>query len=218
MKNKLLQKLLIALWVLLLSSMGIYYLFFAPRGSDFTEAENRTLAAFPEVTIESVFSGRFGEEFETYLLDRFPLREKAIALVNRFQSAVSLASHEEYLRIAEDVKDPLDNTDYENSMEALLQGLDATEAPTEPTEAPTEEPSELPEEPTDAPAAVTEPEKPQELPEQPQEQQPTQPSSEAEPQKSGILSYWPLAVAGIWFFGGGAVAVWYFLIRPYRKK
>ena len=98
-----------------------------------------------------------------------------------------------------------------------------TEAPTEmpteaPTEVPTEEPSELPEEPTDAPAAVTEPEQPQELPEQPQEQQPTQPASDAEPQKSGILSYWPLAVAGIWFFGGGAVAVWYFLIRPYRKK
>lgn len=134
MNNKLLQKLLITLWVLLLSAMGVYYLFFAPRGSDFTEAENRTLAAFPEVTVESIFSGRFGEEFETYLLDRFPLREKAIALVNRFQSAVSLASHEEYLRIAEDVKDPLDNTDYENSMEALLQGLDATEAPTEPPE------------------------------------------------------------------------------------
>ena len=134
MKNKLLQKLLIVLWVLLLSAMGVYYLFFAPRGSDFTEAENRTLAAFPEVTVESVFSGRFGEEFETYLLDRFPLREKAFSLVNRFRSAVSLASHDEYLRIAEDVKDPLDNTDYEGSMEALLQGMDATEAPTEPEE------------------------------------------------------------------------------------
>jgi len=132
MKNKLLQIILIALWVLLLLSMGCYYLFFAPRSSAFTEAENRTLAAFPEVTAESVFSGRFGEEFETYLLDRFPARNEVISLVNWFQSTVSLASHDEYLRIAEDVEDPLDNAEYLDSLDALLADMNtATQPPAE---------------------------------------------------------------------------------------
>lgn len=153
MKNKLLQIILITLWVLLLLSMGIYYLFFAPRSSEFTEAENRTLAAFPEISAESVFSGRFGEEFETYLLDRFPIRNGVISLVNRFQSSVSLASHEEYLLIAEDVEDTLDNDEYLDSLDALLADINATQPPTEPvptesipvsTEAVETEPSENP--------------------------------------------------------------------------
>ena len=102
---------------------------------------------------------------------------------------------------------------------------EATEEPTElPTEASTESPTEMtaeapteaPTEPdaTDLPAIATEPE----LPEQPQEQQPTDVPVQEQPEGKGILDYWPLAVAGIWFFGGGSVAVWYFLIRPYRKK
>lgn len=147
MKNKLLQNILIALWVLLLLSMGIYYLFFAPRSSEFTEAENRTLAAFPEISAESVFSGRFGEEFETYLLDRFPIRNDVISLVNRFQSTVSFASHDEYLLIAEDVEDPLDNVEYLDSLDALLADMNAAD-PTEPipTVPASTQPATLPEE------------------------------------------------------------------------
>ena len=132
MKNKLLQTILIAVWTLLLLSMGVYYVFCAPRESEFTETENRTLAAFPEVSAESVFSGRFGEEFEIYLLDRFPIRDDVISLVNWFQSSVSLASHEEYLLIAEDVEDPLDTAEYEDSLEALLADMNAAQAATEP--------------------------------------------------------------------------------------
>lgn len=160
MKKKLLQTMLIAVWVLLLLSMGVYYLLFAPRDSEFTDVENRTLAAFPEVTAESVFSGRFGEEFETYLLDRFPIRNEVISLVNRFQSTVSLATHEEYLMIAEDVKDPLDNTEYEDSLESLLADLNTPTQPdpgTEETQPPTEpeetEPVENP--PIEAKPAAT---------------------------------------------------------------
>lgn len=135
MKNKLLQTLLILLWVLLLLSLGSYYLLFAPRDSEFTDTENRTLAAFPEVSFESVFSGRFGEEFETYLLDRFPFRDGAISLVNGFQGAVSLASHDEYLQIAEDVEDPLDNAEYEDALEALLADMNTATQPPEPAPA-----------------------------------------------------------------------------------
>ena len=139
MKNKILQIILITLWVLLLLSMGIYYLFAAPRSSEFSETENRMLAAFPEVSAESIFSGRFGEEIETYLLDHFPWRNHVISLVNRFESAVSFASHEEFLLIAKDVEDPLDNAEYLDSMDALLADMStATQPPSEPsvTEAP----------------------------------------------------------------------------------
>ena len=71
--KKLHIKAFVALWMALLLCLGIYYAGFAPRESRFTETENRTLAGFPEVTAESVFSGRFGQEFETYLLDQFQI-------------------------------------------------------------------------------------------------------------------------------------------------
>lgn len=103
----------------------------------------------------------------------------------------------------------------------------ATEAPTAaPTEAPTEmpvvTPTEAPTEPEpteeELPAVATEPEIPDETEAKPQEQ-PTQTAEEEEPeQKGGILSYWPLAVAAVWFFGGGALAVWLLLIKPNRKR
>ena len=43
---------------------------------DFSDSERRQLAAFPEVSIESISSGEFMEDFESYTLDQFPLREK----------------------------------------------------------------------------------------------------------------------------------------------
>lgn len=72
MEKRILPKLFLGLWLVLLIGLGVYYAAFAPRESEFTETENRTLAAFPEVTVQSLFSGQFGQEIETYLLDRFP--------------------------------------------------------------------------------------------------------------------------------------------------
>ncbi len=42
---------------------------------DFSEWENRQLAQLPNITADSVFSGRFGSEYETYMTDQFPLRD-----------------------------------------------------------------------------------------------------------------------------------------------
>lgn len=139
MAKKILSTVFIAVWVLLIGVLGSYYLFFAPRNSEFTEEENRTLAGFPAFTAENVFSGKFGEEMETYLLDRFPARNAAIAAVNRFQSFVSLASHEEYLLIADDVEDPLDSEVNQDDLNDLLTGLETppTQPPTQPNQ-PTE--------------------------------------------------------------------------------
>ena len=148
MAKKILPKVYIALWMVLLVGLGIYYAGFAPRDAEFTETENRTLAAFPEVSAESLFSGRFSQEIETYLLDRFPLRDEAISSVNRFQSLVSFASHDEYLLIAEDVKDPLVSDDYQDLLDDLLNQTEpkATAPTTEATE-PTHDPADRPGQP-----------------------------------------------------------------------
>ncbi len=42
--------------------------------SEFSSLEKRTLSQFPKPTIETVFSGEFGKDFETYLNDQMPMR------------------------------------------------------------------------------------------------------------------------------------------------
>ena len=43
---------------------------------DFSSSERRPLKQFPEVSFERILSGDFMSEFEAYLTDQFPLREK----------------------------------------------------------------------------------------------------------------------------------------------
>lgn len=141
MKKKIIPIFYITLWAVLLVLLGTYYVCFAPRDSEFSESENRTLAAFPEVTAESVFSGDFGQQIENYLLDRFPGRNTVIMAVNRLENAASFASHEEYLLIAEDVEDPLDTGDYQGDLDALLAEMEENmEPPTESAETKLTEP------------------------------------------------------------------------------
>lgn len=42
---------------------------------DYSESERRALAAFPELSAESILSGKFMTSFEDYTLDQFPLRD-----------------------------------------------------------------------------------------------------------------------------------------------
>lgn len=151
MAKRILPKVYIALWMLLLLGLGCYYLFFAPRDSEYSAAENRNLAAFPEVTAESVFSGDFGEEIETYLLDRFPGRDMAIMTMNRMESLLSFATHDEYLMVTDGVEDPLVSDDYQADLDALLAELN-----TQPTEPPTQPTQPEPTEPTETEPVVTE--------------------------------------------------------------
>ena len=125
----------VAMWLVLLVVLGGYYFLFAPTESAYSEMENRTVAAFPQLTAESLFSGKFGKDMETWLLDRFPLRNGVITFVNQTQSKLSMATHDEYLQIADGVKDPLDNGDFSGDMDDLLSGFtQPTTGPTEPAE------------------------------------------------------------------------------------
>lgn len=118
-------------------------------------------------------------------------------------------------------------TFYAGTPDSIVEETEApTEAPTEPpteapTEAPTEPPTEVPTEaPTEAPSEVpTEPVVTEPAITEPATEAPTQPPVVQEPaEEMSLLDYWPVAVAAVWFFGGGALAVYLLLIRPRRRR
>ena len=49
-------------------------LWFGPK-EDYTDSERRKLAQMPEITVDSVFGGKFMGDFEDFTLDQFPLRD-----------------------------------------------------------------------------------------------------------------------------------------------
>lgn len=132
--KKILPQIFTFLWVLMILLLGLYYVFFAPRGSEYSPDENRTLAGFPKITVESVFSGQFGKDFENYLLDRFPGRSTVISTTNQLQSQLSFASHDEYLLIAEGPSDALDTNIDQSELDDLLNDLGPKPTDPKPTE------------------------------------------------------------------------------------
>ena len=51
---------------------------------DFSDAERRKLAQFPEFSVKTVLDGKFMTEFESYTLDQFPLRDSFLQLKAQF--------------------------------------------------------------------------------------------------------------------------------------
>lgn len=138
MKKKVRAFCFVALWVISLLALGSYYVFVSDRDSTYSEEENRTLTGFPEFSLESLFAGSFTQEFESWLLDHFPGRNQVISATNQLQGALSFATHEEYLQIAEGPEDLLDSEQDEESLDELLENLTATTEPeTVETTAPT---------------------------------------------------------------------------------
>lgn len=79
MKNK-------ALCVIVLLSIFLLAaaLLLLPK-KEYSEQENRYLEPFPELTLESVTSGSFMQDFETYLSDHFPFRDVFMTIQSRYQ-------------------------------------------------------------------------------------------------------------------------------------
>jgi len=69
---------LIALWAVL-----TLLLWFGPRQKS-SDAERRPLAQMPEITMDSVLSGKFMSDFEAFTLDQFPLRDSFRSLKSLF--------------------------------------------------------------------------------------------------------------------------------------
>lgn len=137
-----------AFWLILLVAGGVYYLFFAPRTATYSEEENRNLAGFPKADFAVIVSGDFGEDMEAYLLDNFPGRNHINSRVKTVKSVLSIATYEDYLKIATGTKDPLDTEVDLGDIEDLLQE-NPTTAPVPEEEKPTEDVTVSPEVPTE---------------------------------------------------------------------
>lgn len=61
--------------------LAFFFLFFiGKKDIAFSELENRSLETAPKIEKETVLNGSFGEAFERYIADQFPLREQMIAI------------------------------------------------------------------------------------------------------------------------------------------
>lgn len=91
------EKITVALLALLF--FGICMTVWVHPASDYSEAERRALKQFPTITLNSIANGKCMEEFESYSLDQFPLRDtfrslKAWVLGQLFRKA---DNHEIYV-------------------------------------------------------------------------------------------------------------------------
>lgn len=76
-KNKF-NIIIVATFVLYISIF--FVLFIVIKDKEFSELENRKLSSFPKLSLERLINKEFGNEFETYLADQFPLRNKFISI------------------------------------------------------------------------------------------------------------------------------------------
>ncbi len=87
MSTTLKNKVLCGLMVLFLFSLSVFA-WIKPM-DNYSDSERRVLAKFPELSLETISSGSFMKDFETYTLDQFPLRDsfrtlKAISVLGPF--------------------------------------------------------------------------------------------------------------------------------------
>ncbi|MCH5297332.1 MAG: hypothetical protein J1E85_06665 [Ruminococcus sp.] len=59
-------------FLIFIFGMALWFLF-TPK-SDYSSAEKRYLQQFPNTSLENISNGTFGEEFESYFADQFPMR------------------------------------------------------------------------------------------------------------------------------------------------
>lgn len=74
--------------VLAVVLFGLSFVCFFKDDAAFSESERRALAAFPEFSLQSVISGKFMSEFETYSADQFPMRDSFRTLKAVFERKI----------------------------------------------------------------------------------------------------------------------------------
>ena len=165
MLKKIISKFYIVLWIALPVFIAVYYFVAAPKASSYSEEENRNYAGVPEFNMDNIINGKYGEDMESYLLDRFPMRNKVIAGNNRLENLMSISTYEEYMLIAKGPDDPLDTDDYISDVGDLINGMEEettqgsgenVTTPEEPTESQPDNP-EQPTEPLENPPIETKP-------------------------------------------------------------
>lgn len=80
-KKNIIQYLTIGIFLLFIFSLAIVNIFCTKV--DYSENENRSLASFPSVTLENLFSGTFDDDFEDWFSDHFVARDSWIQVKAR---------------------------------------------------------------------------------------------------------------------------------------
>jgi len=141
-------------WLILCGVLGACMLLFANRDAVVSEDENRTLSAFPQITLQTIRDGDYDESFEDFLCDKFFLRTQVVDAANAIKHLFSAITVDELLSEGTDddtliIDLPVDETtgetstsevqetqetDFTESTAADAQADAATESETEETE------------------------------------------------------------------------------------
>lgn len=73
---------IITIVLFLLFLFGFFGYTLVKSDDTYSETENRTLADKPEFNIDSFLSGKYMKDYETYIQDQFPLRNRFVSLKN----------------------------------------------------------------------------------------------------------------------------------------
>ena len=98
--KKRLDFVVIYFWLFLLLCAGLGTLIFADREERVSESEKRMLAAFPDTSAESIFSGEFSSGFESFLSDGIFLRDSVAGASKAALGLFSAASYEDTMLLS----------------------------------------------------------------------------------------------------------------------
>lgn len=129
---------IVIVWLFILVAAGLYLMTLAPREAVASDAENRMLAAFPEVSLHSVRSGEFSEGLENFLSDKLPARSSLAAASKSVMDVFSVLTEED---IRNSSREAFEQSLLEEG-ETAVSGSDQPEQ--EPETAPDYEPDEQP--------------------------------------------------------------------------
>lgn len=157
--GKKLLSILCGISLFLLGVCGVYELLLPKQENEVDAFENRILAEKPVFSLASYFNGTYAENLENYLLDHFPLRQGGITFAQSLRQTLSLASWEDYARIADATEDITMQNGEESELfdPEMLPSIAPTTIPTQtpnPTQSPEAEPA-LSESTSPAPATAT---------------------------------------------------------------
>ena len=116
-------------------TLGGAVLLGAPREARISDTENRMLQGFPSLEGDAVLSGRFMEEFEQFLSDGFPRRDRLVGLSQGMLSLLGEKDEEYELRKTLEQEEQLQAAADEETGEALPLSEIVTPPPAEETAA-----------------------------------------------------------------------------------
>ncbi len=84
-------------WLILCGALGVCLLLFADKDAVVSADENRTLAALPSLTRDTILSGDLDEAFEDFLCDKFFLRTQVVDAATAMKHLFSALTVDELL-------------------------------------------------------------------------------------------------------------------------